>query len=91
MTTGFIVDTETVGSTRFKIVTFGCFGLKTCRRTRKEGFEGKKGTCSKGVGAVCGGRDPRSLVCEPKVTWKNGMCVSDSTFFKSPMVEEQGL
>lgn len=54
MTTAFIVDTETAGSTRFKIVTFGCFGLKTCR-ARKEGFEGKKSMCSKKGGAVCGG------------------------------------
>lgn len=62
MTTGFIVDTETAGSPRFKIITFGCLGLKTWRRTRKEGFEGKKRVCVlRGVGALWEGGAPGRL------------------------------
>jgi hypothetical protein len=35
------------------------------------------------------GRDPGSLVCEPKDSYtKNGMCLADSSVFKSSMIEE---
>lgn len=46
--------------------------------------------CSKGWGAMCGGRDPGSLICEPKDKLHRRVecALSDSTFLKSPMVEE---
>lgn len=56
-------------------------------RSRKEGFEGKRTYVLRG-GAMCGGRDPWSLVSQRTVTRKSGTCLSESTFFKSPMAEK---